>query len=270
MLNSAHITDGMKKQLQMNSAIYKEQKKMSCNNHELVYDGAMRKKNCSNEFAKSDDLRKSELLDNAATATMAETTTTKQKNNVMENNTEAKAKRTKTNYDIVMGAILAHIKNNPGATIPQIHEAFGVTDANPTGHKVPVVYQAIRNLKSRNVVFGTGAKKNEGLYLTAEDAEANKPVATERPQRKKDKAFTLEKLMPKGTWWTVEGNDDKDAILKAYELATTVPGNTFRVMDNTGDAPVVVSSNEVPASDEVPATTSKPKSKKVKAETVEA
>lgn len=178
---------------------------------------------------------------------------------------ETKAKRTKTNYDIVMGAILTHVQRNPGSTIPQIHEAFGVSDTNPTGHKTPVVYQAIRNLKERNALFGTGAKKNEGLYLTAEDAAANKPAETVRPSRKKDQPFTLEKLMPKGNWWAIEGNSDRDAIKKAYDLATTVPGSTFRIVDNTGDSPVVLETNEQPAA------TSKPKSspKKVK-ETVEA
>lgn len=178
----------------------------------------------------------------------------------MQTETETKAKRSKTNYDIVMGAILAHCKNNPGSTIPDIHKAFGVSDTNPTGHKVPVVYQAIRTLKERGALFGTGAKKNEGLYLTAEDAEKNKPAATERPQRKKDQPYTLEKLMPKGNWWAIEGNSDRDAIKQSFDLATTVPGSKFRICDNTGDSPVVLETNEDPE----PA--QKPKASKKKAE----
>ena len=163
-----------------------------------------------------------------------------------DNNTTAKPKRTKTNYDLVMGALLVHITANPGTTIPDLHAKFGVSDTNPTGHKTPVIYQAVRNLKKRNAIFGTGAKKNEGLYLTKEDAEKNKPAPTVRPDRKKDKPFTLEKLMPKGNWWAIEGNADKQPILDAYELATVVPGNTFRAMDNTGDAPKVLKTNEAP------------------------
>lgn len=183
----------------------------------------------------------------------------------MENNTDIKAKRSKTNYDIVMGAILTHVQSNPGSTIPQLHEAFGVSDTNPTGHKTPVVYQAIRNLKSRGALHGTGAKKNEGLYLTAEDALANKPAETVRPSRKKDQPFTLEKLMPKGNWWAIEGNSDRTAIEGAYKLATTVPGSTFRIVDNTGDSPVVLETNEQPATAAAPVE-SKAKSKKTKSE----
>ena len=171
--------------------------------------------------------------------------------------TTDKPKRSKTNYDLVMGAILGFVTSNPGTTIPDIHEKFGVSDTNPTGHKAPVIYQAIRNLKKRGVVFGTGSKKSEALYLDAATAEANKPEPTSRPQRKKDKPFTLEKLMPKGNWWAIEGNEDRKAIEDAYALATTVPGSTFRVMDNTGDAPVMLNTNEQPA-------TAKSKSKKDK------
>jgi len=182
----------------------------------------------------------------------------------MSEQTETKAKRTKTNYDIVMGAILTAIQANPGMTIPQIHNEFGVSDSNSTGHKTPVVYQAVRNLKERGVVFGTGAKKNEGLYLTKEDAELNKPAPTVRPDRKKDQPFTLEKLMPKGNWWTIEGNSDRSAIENAYKLATTVPGSQFRIMDNTGESPVVLETNEQPS------TSSKPKSEKKAKKTEEA
>lgn len=163
-----------------------------------------------------------------------------------DNNT-AKPKRTKTNYNLVEGSLFLHIKANPGATIPQLHEKFGASDANQDGHKTPVIYQAVRNLKKKGVIFGTGAKKNEGLYLTKEDAEKNKPAPTVRPDRKKDKPFTLEKKMPKGNWWAIEGNPDKQPILDAYELATAVPGDTFRAMDNTDadKGPQVMKSNEV-------------------------
>lgn len=240
--------------------------KSVADNSVLDYTGCMQRENSSISSLQVQGITKSELLDNASMPPMGEDKPTN--NKTMQTETETKAKRSKTNYDIVMGAILTYVQKNPGSTIPQIHEAFGLSEANPTGHKTPVVYQAIRNLKERGALFGTGAKKNEGLYLTSEDAEANKPVATERPQRKKDQPFTLEKLMPKGNWWAIEGNSDKDAIQTAYDLATTVPGSTFRIVDNTGDAPVVLATNEQPGATAKPKAAKKSKSEKL--ETVEA
>lgn len=206
----------------------------------------MQKRSNSKKLRECAKLSVLELSDNACNAQEGTTET-----NIMENNTTvdtaATPKRSKTNYDLVMGAILVAIQKKPGTTIPELHAEFGQTDTNPTGHKTPVVYQTIRNLKKRGAIFGTGAKKNEGLYLTKEDADANKPAETERPQRKKDQPFTLEKKMPKGNWWAIEGNNDQKPIDAAYDLATTVPGSIFRVVDNTGDSPNVLRTNEAPA-----------------------
>lgn len=221
---------------------------------ELRQNGGVQRRANSKMKRDGADVSEKELSDNARTSPKGRNQETTMSDNTA---TTDKPKRSKTNYDLVMGAILGFITSNPGTTIPDIHEKFGVSDSNPTGHKAPVIYQAIRNLKKRGVVFGTGSKKSEALYLDAATAEANKPEPTARPQRKKDKPFTLEKLMPKGNWWAIEGNEDRKAIEDAYALATTVPGSTFRVMDNTGDTPVMLNTNEQPA-------TAKSKSKKDK------
>jgi len=143
-------------------------------------------------------------------------------------------KRTKANYDVVKGNILNYIKSNPGTTLNQLNEVFG------SEMKFPVIYHAVRQLRSTGNVHGTGAKKNEGLYDTAEAAEANKPVPVVRTMRKKDNQFVLEKQAKGGKWRAIEGGNDKDSIMSAYNTASSVPGQMFRVVDNSGESQVVI------------------------------
>jgi hypothetical protein len=67
----------------------------------------------------------------------------------------------------------------------------------------------------------------------------------------------LEKQTPKGGWRAIEGNDAKAPIVEAYKTASSVAGSIFRVMDNTGDEPKMLMTNEEPAKATKPAKTEK-------------
>lgn len=150
----------------------------------------------------------------------------------------AVAKRSKANYDVVKGNILGHIKSNPGATLNQLNETFG------GDMKFPVIYHAVRQLKNEGAIHGTNAKKNEGLYDSAEAAAANKPEPIVRTPRKKDNQFVLEKQAKNGKWRAIEGGNDKDSIMSAFGTASSVPGHMFRVVDNSGDTSSVIAATE--------------------------
>lgn len=157
--------------------------------------------------------------------------------------TEKAVKRTKANYDLVCGEILGHIKSNLGITLNGLCDVFGTTMSdkktpNPKGKwKFTVIYAAVNKLKESGAIHATGAKKNQGLYLTADEAKSNTPAPVVRAPRKKDAAFVLEKETKKG-WRAIEGGPDRKPIEEAFKTASSVPGTKFRVMDNTGDDPV--------------------------------
>lgn len=170
--------------------------------------------------------------------------------------TQEAPKRTKANYDIVCGEILGHIKSNEGVHLNGLCDHFGTIKSdkktvNPKGKwAFPVIYAAVNKLKSAGTIFATGAKKNQGLYLTAEGAKKNTPALTERTPRKKDASFVLEKKTAKGTWRASEGGPDRKPIEEAFKVASSVPGSEYRVMDNTGAEPKVLMTNEEPVKTE--------------------
>jgi hypothetical protein len=205
-----------------------------------------------------------------------ETMATKNKNKSAAkadtNNENTKAadapKRGKANYDIVKGELVGHITQNPGITLNGLHEHFGI-DGKTGQYKFPVIYQGVQQLKgdpAKNIapiIFGTDAKKNEGLYMTEAEAIKNRPEPTTSTPRKKDQPYVLEKQVKDGKWRAVEGGSDRKPIEASYKTASVVPGSTFRVVDNTGDEQKVLMTNEVATKPEPKAKTTEKETEKV-------
>ena len=216
--------------------------------------GAMKKaiiRSTSNVLIKGTGENVSERPDNCDDGKikpMKDTTT----NKTAPKTTEEAPKRSKANYDIVTGKLLGHIKSNEGVHLNGLCDIFGTTMSdkktpNPKGlWAFPVIYAGVAKLKASGAIHATGAKKNQGLYLTAEAAKKNTPEPTVRTPRKKDAPFVLEKQTKKGTWRASEGGTDRKPIMDAFDIASSVPGSTYRVMDNTGKEPKMLKSNEEP------------------------
>lgn len=169
------------------------------------------------------------------------------KQNAIVTEIAATTKRRKANYDLVKGHVLAAVKKNEGITLNGLNELIGDKSPEDTPNRMQFtnIYAGVRMLKKEKILFGTTSKKNEGLYLTEAAAMAAKPVKTERAATKKDKAFTLEKLnTEKGTWKVIDGHDTKSEGMEAYKTASSVPGSEFRLMDNTGETPKVIKTNQ--------------------------
>ena len=163
----------------------------------------------------------------------------------------ATSKRSKANYDVVRGNVIKELTATPGLTLNQLNAKLGTgTTAN---YKFPVIYAAVTQLRKEPnaVIFGTGAKKNEGLYLTKEDAAKFKPEPRATIARKADSAFTLEKLVTTGSkadgdkWKVIEGNSELGPIKSAYDAASMVPGTIFRIVQNDGDDHKVIETGTI-------------------------
>lgn len=172
----------------------------------------------------------------------------RKKDNIMSNNNDNnktaadKPKRSKANYDVVMGTILGHVKANPGVTLNDLDKEFG--PGSKSDLKFPVIYASVRRLKDNGTIHGTGAKKNEGHYIDKAEALKNKPEPKARTPRKADSPFVLMKQTKNDKWRAIEGGSDKAPIMEAYKTASSVPGSIFKVVDNTGDEPKVIATNE--------------------------
>jgi len=220
--------------------------------------GAMRsanKETTSNVLNKGMGESVSERHDNARAEQIKPMTDTN-KNKTAATNKEQEAKtetkRTKANYDTVCGTLFGHVKENLGTTLNDLCDIFGTVKSdkktsNPDGKwAFPVIYAGVQKLKKAGTLFATGAKKNQGLYLTAEDAKKHTPEPTVRVARKKDSPFVLEKQTAKGTWRASEGGTEEGPITEAFKVASSVPGSVYRVVDNTGKEPKVLMTNEEP------------------------
>lgn len=157
--------------------------------------------------------------------------------------TETTVPRTKANYDLVKGQIIEALTKTPGTHLNGLNAAVGETSKAKEKIKFTVIYAAVRQMKEDKIVFGTGAKKNEGLYLSEAEAIKHKPEPRAIAGRKADSNYTLEKLIEVGSvkaddkWKVIEGNEKKELIEANFETASKVPGSVFRVMDNTGEEP---------------------------------
>ena len=180
--------------------------------------------------------------------------TTKQANKTADTKSDKPAeettKRTKANYPVVMGEVLNHVKSNPGVHRNSIGNHF------KSKYRFSVIYEAIKRLLAQGKMFGNGAKKNETFWMTQKEASEHKPEPRSQTPRKSDEPYVLEQKQKNGKWRATTGGTELEPVREAYNLSITTDGE-FRVMDNTGDKPKEVISNEEPAK----ATTAKTDSK---------
>ncbi len=177
---------------------------------------------------------------NSTTGTAAATTTAPEA-----------TKRSKANYDVVRGQVMVELTKKPGMTLNELFAVLGKGTA--TNLNFPVIYAAVGQLRKgdKPAVFGTGAKKNEGLYLSKEDAEKNKPAPRAVAASKGNQPHVLEKLISVGTkveddkWKVIEGNTEPGPIKSAYDAASMVPDTIFRIVDNSGAEPKIVESGKI-------------------------
>lgn len=181
--------------------------------------------------------------------------------NKMKNTTEIAAatttpaatetKRSKANYDVVRGQVMVELTKKPGMTLNELNAVLGKGTA--ANLNFPVIYAAVGQLRKgdKPAIFGTGAKKNEGLYLSKEDADKNKPAPRAVVASKGNQPHVLEKLVSVGTkadedkWKVIEGNSEPGPIKSAYDAASMVPGTIFRIVDNSGEEPKIVESGKI-------------------------
>lgn len=174
-------------------------------------------------------------------------------NTITATATETKGKRSKANYDVVRGLIIGAVTAEPGITLNGLNAKLG--KGTNSDLAFPVIYAGVKQLRQPKegdaFLFGTDAKKNEGLYLTAAEAIKNKPEPRAAATAKAKQPFQLQKLVTIGSkaaedvYKTIEGNTELDPIEAAYKAASMVPGTVFRIVDSTGDEEKVVEGGTV-------------------------